>query len=179
MCNPVAIAGAGLAFDVFSAFQQGQAKKGVARFNARQAKNDAIRTRNKGVEEENKQREQLAQLQSRQRVQLGAANVDLTSGTPLQLQQDAALFGEVDALRIRSNFQDRADVLDQSAVLTSMQGDNAATAGRNEAIGTLLSGGGKIIQSSGVSSRWYNPNSAAVSTTSTGEVPNTRIGSIE
>ena len=179
MCNPAAaVMVASMVFTAYSANEQGKSQRSIARFNARQAENEAVRTRNKGVEEEIKHRRQVAQLQSRQKVQLAASNVDFTKGSASELLEDTQLFGEVDSLRIRSNFEDRATALEDSGQLINFQGDAAATAGRNQAVGSLLSAAGTGIQASGVSSQWYNPNSSAVTTTTTGAQANAAVGAI-
>jgi hypothetical protein len=162
----------------YSANEQGQSAKSTARYNAREAENEAIRTRNKGTEEEVKHRRGVAELQSRQRAQLGAANVDLRSGSALDVQEDAKLLGEVDSLRVRTNFSDQASALDRSSVLTNIQGSNAQRAGQLQAAGSLIQAGAAGVQASGVSSKWYDPNSAAVTTTTTGAQANTQFGNV-
>lgn len=164
MCEPVTIlAVSGLVMSAVSSVQQGNAAKSAGRYNAREAENEATRTRNKGTEEENKQRQRVSALASRQRAALGASGVDIDSGSAAAIQEDTKLFGEVDALRIRTNFQDRAGSLDRGAELTRAQGDSAQRAGQFKAAGSLLSAAG-----AGVSSKWYTPDSSAVTTISDG-----------
>lgn len=169
---------ASLVFSAYSSNEQGKAAKSVARFNAREAENESIRTRNKGAEEEVKHRRKVAELQSRQRAQLGAANVDLRSGSALDIQEDAQLLGEVDALRIRSNFGDRSSSLDRGADLTTTEGEIAQRAGQTQAVGSLLSAAATGVQASGVSSKWYDPNSSAVTTTASGVDTNLQFGNV-
>jgi hypothetical protein len=169
MCEPATIAYAAVALvGAVSASQQqraqGKFQKGTARFNARQAENEATQTRNKSVIEENKSRRSTSELVSRQRARLAASNVDVSSGSALQLQEDAALLGEVDALRIRSNLESKAVSLEDQAQLTLRSGEFAEQAGRNAATGTLLSAAGDIAgneQVAGaVNSKWYSSDSA-------------------
>jgi len=140
--------------------QQGKFRKGVADYNARVAENEAEQTRNVGVERENLQRRKTAELLSKQRAQLGASGVELTSGSALQLQEDTQTLGEADALRIRSNFEGRAGALDTGAALTTQQGEFEESAGNSAAVGTLLAGAGKAL-GSGVADKWFTPSSAA------------------
>jgi hypothetical protein len=147
------------AFAAKSAIDQGRFQKATSRYNARVAENKAVETRNVGNEAELAHRQKVAQLQSKQRAQLGAAGIDLTSGSALQLQEDTAMLGEADALRIRSNAERQASALETSAGLTSAQGDYAQTAGYNQAAGTILSGAA-TIGSSGVADKWFTPESA-------------------
>lgn len=150
--------------------EQGKYQKGVADYNARVSENEAQETINAGTERENIHRRKTAELLSKQRAQLGAANVDLSSGSALQLQQDTVTLGEADALRIRSNFDKRSDALNTRATLTRSDGEFAESAGKSAAVGTLLSGASKMIDT-GVSAKWFTPDSAAntvAATTSTG-----------
>lgn len=160
MCEPATIMAvttvvAG-AFTARQQYQQGKFQKGVADYNARVAENQAEKTRAAGVERENIQRRKTAELISRQRAQIGAAGIDIGSGSALQLQEDAETLGEIDALRIRSNFEDRALALETGADLTRAEGRNAAKAGRTKAFTTLLGTAGKAA-STGVADKWFTP----------------------
>lgn len=175
MCEPTTImavmAVASAAVGAYSAVEQGKNARSVARYNAREAENEAVRTRNRGIEEEVKHRRQVAELQSRQRAQLGASNVDLRSGSALDIQEDAQLLGEVDSLRVRTNFEEQASSLERGGSLTRSQGNAAARAGNVQAVGSLLQGAGAVA------GQWYSPNSSAVTTT-TGAQANAQVGSI-
>ena len=158
MCDPVtATLVTSAVIGSYSQQQQGEYANDVAKFNARQQENDATRVRNKGLEAEQASREKTAQLTSLQRAQLGASGVDVESGSAFSLQQDTETQGEVDALRIRGNFLDKAQVLDDTAVLTRDQGRNAERAGNFGAFASLLGGGAQAAQ---VNSKWYQPSSA-------------------
>ena len=177
MCDPASITSVTLALSTaFTASQQikqGKFQKGVADYNARVAENEAEETRKAGVEQENIQRRKTAELLSKQRAQLGAANVDITSGSPLQLQEDTLDLGEADALRIRSNFENRARALETGADLTRSQGEFAESSGKNAAFGTLLAGTAAVM-GTGVADKWFTPNSSANAGTG---VLNTDLGS--
>lgn len=167
MCDPVSMATIAVVQGTYTAYQQvqeGKYQRGVAEYNARVAENEAQQTINKGVEAENIQRQRTAELISKQRAQLGAANIDLGSGSALQLQEDAATLGEVDALRIRSNFEDQAKSLEIGAELTRNQGRQAERAGKMKAFGTLL-GTTAAVAGTGVADKWFTPNSAGVTQT--------------
>ena len=127
--------------------KQGEHEDDIAKYNARVTENEAEKVRAKGVEEENIQREKTAQLLAKQRAALGAANVDLASGTPLDIQEDTVLLGEVDALRVRGNFQQEAESLEEQASLTHLQGKEARRSGQRAFSMTV----GK-----GVADQWFN-----------------------
>lgn len=184
MCEPTTIAAVttvvSAAFTANQQRQEGKFQKGVADYNARVADNEAQKTREAGVERENIQRRKTAELLARQRAQLGAANVELTSGTPLQLQEETIALGEADALRIRSNFEQRAQSLETGAVLTRQQGEFAESAGETAAFGTLLKSTSKVL-GSGVADKWLTPDSAALqplTTNLTGGQSNLNVGAI-
>lgn len=157
MCDPVTITTtAMIVAQGLQARQQGRVTEETSEFNARVTENEATRLRNIGVEEENIQREQTAQLLSEQRAQLGAAGVELGAGSALQLQEDTQILGEADALRIRSNVQDQAGALEQQAELTRGFGRAAGEAGRTAFQTSLLAAG-----AGGVAAKWFSPTSAA------------------
>lgn len=139
---------------------QGKYESGVAKYNKRVAENTAQRVQDKGTKEENIQREKTAQLLAKQRAQLGAANVGLETGTALQLQQDTVTLGEADALRVRSNTEFKVQSLLTKGELLGYDAENALTAGKNKATGSLLSGAASV-SGSGVADKWFSPNSSA------------------
>ena len=164
MCNPaLAVAATTMLATAYSTQQQvkqGKHNKAVADYNARVSENEAEETRNAGVEAENIQRRKTAELLSKQRAQLGAANIDLSSGSALQLQEETVALGEADALRIRSNFESSASALDTSAGLTKSEGASAEQASTGASVGTLLQGTSTIL-GTGVADKWFTPTSVA------------------
>lgn len=161
MCYPMLIMAAATVLQGYQAKQQGEYQEGVGRYNARQQENEAIRTRNKGVTEENKQRRATSELLARQRAQLGASGIDIGSGSALQLQQDTITLGEADALTIRTNFLEGAGTMADQAVLTRNQGEAARIAGNNAFTGSIITAAGQGM-SSGVADKWFTPKSSAM-----------------
>jgi len=163
MCNPAAVQAvvlvASTVYTVQTQRAQGKYQKGVADYNARVSENEAQKTREAGVEAENVHRRKAAALLSEQRAQLGAANVELGSGSPLQLQEDTVALGEADALRIRSNYEAKAESLEISAALTSSKGAAAERFASKKAFGTILGGASKVA-GTGVADKWFTPDSA-------------------
>lgn len=160
MCSPtLAVMAASTAFSMYSQVQQGKYQSGVAEYNARIAENQAQEVRNKATEEENVHREKVARLLSQQRAQMGAANVQLTSGSALQLQEDTLTLGEADALRIRRTGDSQFSALTSQSELASSQADMATSAGTSAATGTLLSGTASML-GTGVADKWFTPTSA-------------------
>ena len=190
---PYAIMAVTAAAKSYGDYEQGKYEEGVSKYNARASENDATRVRNKGVEEENKLRRQTAELIGSQRASAAAFGVDVDKGSAFQLQQDSALLGEVDALRVRSNFEQQAKGLDDTAKSELARGKNARKQGRNSLLTGALtvasfgasgynaqmganaeaaakaSASSETVTSTGtsVNPSWYNSNSAARSTRST------------
>jgi hypothetical protein len=173
MCNPAVIPYVMAAVAAYGSYEQGRQAKKTSRYNARVMENEAIRTRNKGTDEENRHREKVQQLISQQRATLGASGVDIASGSPLQAQTDAELLGEVDSLRIRQNYSDSARAIDEKAKLTIAEGNSAY---RKGVIGAVTAIGGAVAGN--VSNSWYTPQSSAVTTTTTGAQANAAFGNI-
>lgn len=150
---------------------QADFEQGKSKYNARVSENAAQQTINAGVEKENALRLKTARLQSQQKTQLGAFNVNVNSGSAFQLQQDTETLGEADALRIRSNTLNQAGALSEQSNLLEAEGEYAQIAGKNKAaaakaagrnkqVGSLLSFGGKVA-GSGVADKWFTPSSSA------------------
>lgn len=164
MCDPVTIGVTMTAISTvaqgYAAKQQGKYQQGVANYNARVAENEAVQTRNIGTEREMEHRQQVAQLVSKQRAQIGASGLSLAGGSAAGLLEDTQLQGEVDALRIRSNFERQAQSLETQATLERSQGKAAKAAGNAAFTGSLLSAVGGMA-SSGVADKWLTSSSAA------------------
>lgn len=137
--------------------QQGAATAEANRYNAqigemnatlsdRRAK-DALQ---RGAVEEQRKRQEVAQIQGRQRAGMAANGVDLTFGSPLDTIVDTAVLGELDALTIRSNayresYDYKVDAVNKraGATLNRQQADSAETGSYLNAAGTVLGGAGK------------------------------------
>lgn len=164
MCEPVtiglALSAASTVMQGYAAKQEGKYKEGVANYNTRRSENEAQREKNIGIQEENKQREATAQMQSAQRAQLAASGVDINTGSAANIQADTEMLGEIDALTIRRNYTDSSQAMMDSAELERAQGKAARKAGNNAFTGSLISAAGTAL-SSGVADKWLTPKSAA------------------
>lgn len=162
MCDPVTVSVvstvASTAFSVVQAAQQAKDQKAVAAYNARVSENTAQKERNLATEKENTQRLKTSRLLSKQRAQLGAANIDLTSGSALQLQEDTLTLGEADALRIRQTGDDRFSSLIEESNLETSKGEMAESQGLLNIGGSLLSGTAGVL-GSGVADKWFTEDS--------------------
>lgn len=121
MCNvafiPAAVAVGQMFLSGMSQMQQTESQAATLQYNARQMENQAERVTQKGTQEEIKHRQMVQQLISTQRAKQAASGLALDSGTFGQIQEQTLEIGEVDALRIRSNYeQERTSLLDQAGL---------------------------------------------------------------
>lgn len=168
MCEPTTIALAVTA--VAGAFaQQRQAnqradyEQGVADYNSRVAENDAQSERTAATTAENAQRLKTARFISTQRAQLAASNIDINSGSALQIQEDTATLGEADALRIRATGDARVASLLGESELQTAAGKAAQANASNARFGNITSAVGGVLSSGAgeVSAKWYTDTSQA------------------
>lgn len=150
MCDP---ATAGLVISAVSAvaggvssYQQSQAQKDQAEYQAAVAEQNAIRQDmlaqqqvQAGAEEVDAHRREVAQVKGRQRSLLAAGNVDIAWGTPEQLQLDTAYYGEADAAMIRHNAELRAWQTRSGAA--NLRSEAEVQRSRADTFSPLVSGG--------------------------------------
>lgn len=158
MCDPVTAAvvmtvGATVSQGM-AANEQGKYQNSVAKYNARQQQNEATRMQIAANEEENRSREQTQQLLSRQRAQMAANGGVVDAGSNALIQDDTIRQGEVDALRIRSNFGDQINSMRDQAGLTLLDGQASKAAGKNALTSSLISGAAAGLNA-GVADKWY------------------------
>lgn len=140
--------------------QQGQAAAAASNYNAQvadmNAKLSERRARDaieRGQLDEQRKRQEVAQIQGQQRAAMAANGVDLSFGSPLNIIVDTATMGEIDALTIRSSAAREAYDFDVDAVnrradanLSRMRAKSEKTGGYLQAAGTLLTGAGNAYQ---------------------------------
>ena len=109
----------------------------------------------RGAEEERRTRLRTAQTIGSQRVSFAANNVDLGSDNVIDTQADTAMFGELDALTVRSNaereaYQYKVQGMNYGAgaAASTLAGKNAQNAAKIGMGTSLLSG------AASVSDRW-------------------------
>lgn len=163
----IASAAASTAIGITSAVQQGQQQQAyynyqaqVAEENAKIAQSNAALERQQGIEESRLQRIKTAQAVGSQQTAMAANGVDVTQGTALDVIEDTAAMGELDALQTRYNYERKAIQYEQQANnftnqsnLDIIAGQNAYSAGNMNALAAGVSGLGKI---SDVSNKWLS-----------------------
>jgi len=126
----------------------------IGDMNAKIAERRAEDAIDRGKFEEQRKRQEVAKVKGAQVAAMAANGVDLTFGSPLDTIVDTAVLGELDALTIRTNayreaYDYRVDAANKraGANLSRMRADNAQQGGYLSAMGTVLTGAGKMYQS--------------------------------
>lgn len=114
---------AGTALGVVSSIQQSKAQEAQANYqiqvqneNARIAREKAKQEAQEGLNKERLQRMKNIQTLGAQKASLASKGADINFGTPLDLLEDTAMGGELDALNIRYDTQKRVNQYDQNAI---------------------------------------------------------------
>ena len=130
----------------------------VAQENAEIAKKNADTERQTGIEEARLQRMKTLQAVGAQQTAMAANGMDVTQGTSLDIIEDTAAMGELDALQIQTNYERKALAYEQQAGnytnqanMDAISGRNAYTAGKINAVTTGLNG---ISKAAGVATKW-------------------------
>lgn len=164
-----------------SSYQQGKATQAqynyqaeVNRRNAQKAQANADTKRQEGIEESRLQRLKTLQTVGSQQAAMAANGFDVSSGTNLDIVEDTAAMGELDALTTRYNYEtealayeSQADNYNNQANLDVFAGQNAYKSGVTGAISSGINGLGSAAS---VASKWYSGNS--VGKTSSTKVSN-------
>lgn len=80
-----------------------ESQAGIADYNAQVADLQAADATARGQQEENKFRAGVRGIVGSQRAGIAAGNIDVSSGSAVDVQADSAFLGELDALTIRTN----------------------------------------------------------------------------
>lgn len=154
MCDPVtltiaatAVATMGTVFSGYVAAKQDAYAAGIASNNAVYAQRAAVAAQTAGDRESVAQGEQLSSLKGQQIAAMAANGVDLSSGSPLDVQSASAVLGAQDAQTTRDNtamrvqgFQiDSANYTAESAADHAKIGSDWVSAGLG-ATSTILGG---------------------------------------
>ncbi|MCD7740191.1 MAG: hypothetical protein LUH11_02460 [Candidatus Gastranaerophilales bacterium] len=165
---------ASTAVGVYSSVQQGNAQKAqyeyqaqIAKQNAQIAQNNADQKRQEGIEESRLQRMKTLQAVGSQQAAMAANGIDVSSGTALDIVEDTAAMGELDALTTRYNYETQALAYEQEANnynnqsnLDTFAAQNAYKSGITNAVATGFNG---LADTTNVASKWYSGNSTSLS----------------
>lgn len=168
------LAGVGTAVNVYGQVRAGQEQKKLGEAQQRAAESEAalldynaaiaeLQAKDaveRGREEESKFRVGVRGLIGAQRADIGASGTDVGFGSALDVQADAAMLGELDALTIRTNaareawgYEVQAVDIRERARITRTEGRQLAAAGREAAraakigaVGSAFLTGGSLLE---------------------------------
>lgn len=170
----VVIMGVGMAIQAWQQHKAGEAAEEAGKhaqeasnsqadlstYNAKVAELQATDAVQRGAEEESRFRTSVRGAIGTQRAGIAAGNIDVSYGSAVDVQADAAYLGELDALTLRTNatreawgFKVEAEDLRKRADIMRREGSNQLQAGQvarsasNYAVaGTLIGGAGSLLQ---------------------------------
>lgn len=159
MCVGTVLTVASTLIGAVGAIQQANAASAAASYNAQVGEmnarisdkraQDAI---DRGMDEEQQKRLDVAQIRGRQEAAMAANNVSVGFGSSLDTLVDSKTAGELDALTIRYNseqeaYDNRVQAANQraDAQLNRMEAKSRRTAGYINAFGTVLGGASKAF----------------------------------
>lgn len=176
MCGPAAVPimmGIGLALSAAGTVQTVRANNAAAdaaneqaKENAKLAEAQAQNATMTGLVEEDRRREQTRRMLATQRATIAANNLDMSTGTPLELLGDTAAVGEQDALMIRANAAREAWGFRSQGVNYKNEGAMAKAAAKNNNRATILTSAGNLA--SGAANLYSSRRSTAPAYTTTG-----------
>lgn len=157
---------ASTAISVTSSVQQANAQQAQAEYeaqvnmqNAKIAQENAAQERQTGIEEARLQRMKTLQAVGSQQAAMAANGVDISQGTSLDIVEDTAAMGELDALQLQYNYEKKALAYEQQANnftnqanLDYISGQNAYKSGMMNAAATGLAGASKTAS---VAGKWF------------------------
>ena len=163
---------AGITGGVMSGVQannQAKYQAEIARQNAKTAQMNAEQKRQEGIEEARLTRMKNLQKIGSQQAAMAANGFDVGEGTAVDVIEDTATMGELDALTIQYNketqaqaYEAQANNYQNQANLDIISGRNAMRAGM---INGVTSGMNSLASTASVAQKWYSPNSIANQTT--------------
>ena len=134
--------------------KMGEFNRDISYQNAQRMEQDAAAEEETSAVQEARHRQNVGRLLGLQRVSYAKSGVRM-SGTALDVANDTAVQGELDALMIRYNGKSRANAIRAGAAQERVRGDiariegkMAERSGRLQGVGTMLGSGGQAYQGS-------------------------------
>jgi hypothetical protein len=119
----------------------------IAKINAQLSEMNADDALRRGNVQARDYETQVANMLSEQRVAYAAQNVDITFGSPMDVQKETRLRGALDVLTIKNNAWREAWGYKNEALQSTFEGRYARITGEGQSRTTLLTGGMQAIGS--------------------------------
>jgi hypothetical protein len=165
-----------------SAYSQAQARRAQGDYeskmyelNSRLASLQAEDALRRGGKEAAAHKQKVKQMIGTQRVNLAAQGIEIDEGTALQIQEEAAYMGEIDAMTIKNNAWREAWGYRVQGSQLMAQSQISGIAGRAEAKNTLLTGGMNAL-GYGIQTGYYAKDIKFRSTDTSGGGGNRTVG---
>ena len=140
--------------------ESAESQAGLSDFNAQVADLQAADAITRGQDEEHRFRTRVRSAIGAQRVDFAAGNIDVSQGSALDVQADAAVLGELDALTIRTNAareawgfkvqgedsRRRGEIQRKEGGYMEQAGKTAKTASRWDAAGSIVGTGASLLE---------------------------------
>lgn len=124
--------------------QQAQAQANAANYNAAVARNAAVFAQQRGEVNAEANDRRTAAMIGRQRAVYAAGNLDVNTGSPLDIQADTAQIGRLNSLTIRNNAAREGYGYEANANLDTAAASNYETAGSTALMGSLIGAGTSV-----------------------------------
>lgn len=145
MLTGMGLSGLGAGINAYGQYKQGQYAQDVANYNAKVGEQQAQLELEAGASQEEMQRRQIRQAMGSQRAAMAASGAVVDTGSFGDILDETLYMGEADAQAIRANAAKRAWGYRVGADMTRAEGAIAATAGKYNAMGTLLTAAGQTF----------------------------------
>jgi ribosomal protein S13 len=155
---------AGGIWGALAARNAGVHNEAMAEYDARQLEDQAVDAIARGEEQAGKVGEAGRLGLGDQRAALAGQGIEVGVGIGADLQRETMTMVDRDIETVRANAAREALGLKIAAISTRATGKAARAAGKNEAIGTLLTGGAQAISQAGQAYDAYRPGTSAPST---------------
>lgn len=144
MYGAMAMMAIGTGMSAYGQVQQGRSQSTAAEYNAKLARRNAKSAKKNAEYEAGQKRKETKRLLGKQRVLYGKAGVTM-EGSPLDVLQETAAQGEMDALMIERGYAQRTASYLSQVKLAQMRARGYRQQGYYGAGSTLLTGGGKVV----------------------------------
>ena len=151
-------------------YQSAQYGKAMAEQNAKLAEQQGLASLRQGALEQERIARRARQVQGQQRALYGASGVDISSGSPLEIQASTEYMAAQDKALVRYNAELKKWGFDVESANYKAQAQQYGNMGKSAIVGGLLGAGSTILNGSGVlgSKLGLNGNTGSIYDSSVG-----------
>ena len=131
-------------------YQSAQYGKAMAEQNAKLAEQQGLASLRQGALEQERIARRARQIQGQQRALYGASGVDISSGSPLEIQASTEYMAAQDKALVRYNAELKKWGFDVESANYKAQAQQYGNMGKSAIVGGLLGAGSTILNGSGV-----------------------------